>query len=197
MSQPNLIKDVIDYLREAPITYEEILKKEPLEKLISDKDVQNALQEARERYFKWLDKTIIRRGFQIQMETKQKTCLGFMVNCLLDIVIRKILDYYGIRFEGRLAFKGLGYAVGKKAKKFSSKALETQIRALIDFYKATRDLDEEKARIVALASAKCVKWAESEFRGVIFKEIKEEAEEYTQEEEMEEEKEAKEEAEQG
>ena len=185
MSMPNLMEHVINYLREAPITYEEILKKEPLEKLISDKDVQNALQEARERYFKWLDKTIIRRGFQIQMETKQKTCLGFMVNCLLDIVIRKILDYYGIRFERRLAFKGLGYAVGKKAKKFSSKALETQIRALIDFYKATRDLDEEKARIVALASAKCVKWAEYEFRGLIFEETKEETAEHIKEEENE------------
>ena len=154
---------VIQYLKGAEITEEEINKEEHALALLTPFDHEIVFEKASKRYEKWEKKTP-HRSLSAKISASKK----FLQQVYIERLVRNILSEMGVSGAEQIKYFGLSKKVSKKYDKYSAKALMNVIHGSLHGYVLVNGLDPEIAKIVVLATLKLCKWFQREYGSKIF-----------------------------
>ena len=169
MESRNLLVESMEYLKNADLTLEEILKEEPIHKLIDETARKRALRRAEERFAKWFTK----RGKGFDDTVLRNVSYGFIRKAMLEELYSIILGYWGIAGGKTLDYTSLGYKISKRYHKAKGEALLKIVKGLIEMHSIRFGIEKPKLKVIALATVKLERWLEREYSDVVFRISKE------------------------
>jgi len=160
----------IGYLENAQLSWSEITNDYPILGILLPQVHANALRKAFSQYQKWIFKRGRQMGEQLDRSIKANVSFGFFQKCMIDILVKRILGFYGLVGSVFLSYAGLAYKVAKLTKKYSGEGLVRAIIAQEDFWLQVRKTDPVITKVVCLASAKLAYYLNMKFSDISFAE---------------------------
>jgi len=169
MKRVNPALEALEYLENADLTLEEIVKEEPVQKLLDPFARSRALRRAEARFSKWFSK----RGGGYDEKVLRKVSYGFIRKAMLEELYREILGNWGIVGAKTVDYTSLGYKVSKEYHRTRGNALLKVVKDLIQFHSIRFGVEKNMLKVIALATVKLERWLEREYSDVVFRVSKE------------------------
>jgi len=162
------LADIIERLKQTPLTVEEIYEPDPIPAMINTFDLKHIFRSAQKRTKKWIAKRGLKLGKVLTTELKLDTSYGFFKKAFLDTLFKKIMGHYGIAGSRQLDYYNLGNAVSGAYEKYYGKQLLKWVGIYMKRWIEDTKLDPEIAKVVVLTALKACTYIRFNFDDVLF-----------------------------